>query len=766
MDANGLRFWMRANESDWTLSKELLYDRTRHALRLSDLASGRVWPGDDASAAPIISKAPQTIDAFDRIAFAEFAAGAGNVKGMRSGGDPAAAKVIFTSAEQVTDIAVGAGAILYIATTTHVWLQDMHFNSLQRWKALTAADATGLKPFRLAADPEGGCWVLCQDGVLARVSGEPLPDLATERFATEPIRPVREDPKPPTMAPWFGAPVIAVGEKPVAICYSAANGVAIVAQAQNADAKLYLPLQGRTVTLTGMKFPTSAKWLDQGVLALLYPGATEAAIFDINRGFLMDLYPLNGPKQPVNEPFLQTFDGSPMYLRNGLPRRLEQVSLPSLATHGSAASSQPLDSGNSSTTWHRLYLEACIPPHCSIRVSAAASQSPDPATVAEWSDHYFGRRIRGAPSGTWLLEASEVPFQSGMLQCPSEVDRSGLFTVLLQRTGHRVSALRGRYLHLRVELNGSHQATPEIAALRAYGSRFSYLERYLPELYHETEFGPDADAPSQHTTAPDFLDRFLCIIESLLTPIEDRVASAYLLTNPQSTRDQDLDWLAGWLGVTFDPALPFARKRAWLTSAAEMSRWRGTLRGLGLALEAATGGGVSSGAIVIVENYRLRRVLATILGVDLTDYNDPLLPGADYGGNSIVGPTLTLGDEFQRAFLALFDGSLKVSAQEQAAINALFDNLAWRVTVLVHQDVTPQDLGLIRRVAGREAPAHVELTVATASLPFLAGLSSLIGVDTYLGPKPQPGPIRVGETRVGVWDVVQQPGSLDPAFEG
>jgi len=250
-----------------------------------------------------------------------------------------------------------------------------------------------------------------------------------------------------------------------------------------------------------------------------------------------------------------------------------------------------------------------------------------------------------------------------MLPCPSEVDRCGLFTVLLQRTGHKVSSLRGRYLHLRVELNGSHQATPEIAALRAYGSRFSYLERYLPELYRETEFGPDAEARSPRTTASDFLNRFLCLIESVLTPIEDRVANAYLLTNPNSMRDQELDWLGQWLGITFDPGLSPARKRAWLKSASAMARWRGTRHGLELALEAATGGGVSSGAIVIVENYRLRRVLATILGVDLTNYNDPLLPGADYGGNSIVGPTLTLGDEFQRAFLALFDASFKVTSQ-------------------------------------------------------------------------------------------------------
>ena len=132
------------------------------------------------------------------------------------------------------------------------------------------------------------------------------------------------------------------------------------------------------------------------------------------------------------------------------------------------------------------------------------------------------------------------------------------------------------------------------------------------------------------------------------------------------------------------------------------------------------------GEIVLLEHFRLRRLLATLLGVDLAEENDPLLPGLHQSGNSIVGDTLILSDTETVELLALFREEVATAA-ENAAVIEFLGRLAHRATVLVHQTVTPQDLGLIRRIAELEAPAHVEVRVATATWPLLVGIASLVG---------------------------------------
>ena len=200
-----------------------------------------------------------------------------------------------------------------------------------------------------------------------------------------------------------------------------------------------------------------------------------------------------------------------------------------------------------------------------------------------------------------------------------------------------VRALQGRFLAVRLELFGDGQAGPQIAALRAYGPRFSYRDRYLPELYRETADGAAVGPPS----GPDFLDRFLALFESVLTPLEDQVAASWRLTAPNAAPAEALDWLAGWIGLSLEPGLAEHQRRRMIRQATALYRRRGTLAGLAGMLDVVTDDGVRRGELVIVEQFRLRRTLATILGADLADEDDPLTRGVAISGNSYsVAPSI------------------------------------------------------------------------------------------------------------------------------
>jgi len=413
--------------------------------------------------------------------------------------------------------------------------------------------------------------------------------------------------------------------------------------------------------------------------------------------------------------------------------------------------------------------------------------------------------------------------------------------VLVQNSRQRVRSVSGRYLWLRLVLHGDGRVGPEIAALRAWASRFSYADEYLPRLYRESLFGDEASAPGERlggieralsplldaggppsaslrarlallpvvvgeqallhveqsgqawllrdgtaawrlmrepsaigvyrpqATPADFNARLLANFESVLTPLEDRVAAAHLFSNPASVPEPHLDWLASWIGVAFDAALPAACRRDWLRAAPDLARRHGSRDGLRLALDIATGGAVRSGAVVVVEDFRLRRILATLLGVDWVDENDPLLPGLQVSGNSVVGDTLFVGDAPRAELLALFGDAATTSTEtagEDDAVRAFDARLAHRATVLVHQALPAQDLALIRRIARLEAPAHVLLRVLPASWPLLVGVSSLVGVDTFLAPPRQPRQAEVQRSVLGGGDVLQVQPLLDPRLSG
>jgi phage tail-like protein len=243
--------------------------------------------------------------------------------------------------------------------------------------------------------------------------------------------------------------------------------------------------------------------------------------------------------------------------------------------------------------WHRLLIDACIPPETGVRVSSRAADDERELALTEWRPEP-ALYLRGGGAELPFLRRRDTTAAAG----------EGTWELLFQQA-------RGRYLQLRLELTGNGRTTPRLRALRAYYPRFSYLEHYLPAVYSE-----DAQSAS-------FLDRFLSNAEGLFTALEDRVAAAQTLFDVRSAPADGLEWLAGWLGVALDPTWDEYRRRLFIKHAPAFFLRRGTAQGvrmaLRLALDDCPGDEIFDdapaprarpGGIRIVERYTTRQTLA------------------------------------------------------------------------------------------------------------------------------------------------------------
>ena len=85
--------------------------------------------------------------------------------------------------------------------------------------------------------------------------------------------------------------------------------------------------------------------------------------------------------------------------------------------------------------------------------------------------------------------------------------------------------------------------------------------------------------------------------------------------------------------------------------------------------------------------------------------------------------------------------------------------------MFIHNRVETVNVNLVQRIVDYEKPAHVAATIQTATQPFMIGMASLLGVNTYLAPEPPPNPVVVDVSDVGRYDLVQHVPSLDPRWE-
>jgi phage tail-like protein len=389
---------------------------------------------------------------------------------------------------------------------------------------------------------------------------------------------------------------------------------------------------------------------------------------------------------------------------------------PSYALSGIAIT-RPLDSAIGDCQWHSIELRGEIPPRARVRIETLTLESDwSAATVASLPDTRWTAMTpaRNLADGRW----------DGLILSPP-----------------------GRYLWLRVTLEGKGDVTPRIALMDITYPRVS-LRRYLPAIY------------GAEPAAADFTDRLLSIFDSGFRGIErqvDRQAGLYDPTATPATssvrgRPDFLSWLAAWIGVRFDAALTVAERRRLLKAAGRLLGCTGTLPGLRqklLVLLGIDGITCCQPAIacnprcpppprpyqpppLILEHFRLRRWLAlgaARLGDTATLWGQRLVNRTWLGHKASLGGT------------ALND--CKDPARDPWHI------YAHRLTVFLPAAcaATPERRAMIERFLHAELPAHVQGFTEYVRPRLRVGIQASIGFDSVVGCWPQG--ITLGESDLG-----------------
>jgi phage tail-like protein len=193
----------------------------------------------------------------------------------------------------------------------------------------------------------------------------------------------------------------------------------------------------------------------------------------------------------------------------------------------------PIDSGMPRCRWHRVLLDADVPPGTALVVQTATT---DAAGAVPHQDDW-----RAAPAGALDFLVDQPP---------------------------------GRFLLLRVAFSGDGHRSPVLRRVRLDFPRSTSLD-HLPPVYRE------------NPRAEDFSERFLALFDTSIGALDAAIDQFPRTLDVASARSELLPWLGTFLDLAFDPAWEPQRQRAILAALPRLYRQRGTVAGLQLAIRLA-----------------------------------------------------------------------------------------------------------------------------------------------------------------------------------
>jgi phage tail-like protein len=348
---------------------------------------------------------------------------------------------------------------------------------------------------------------------------------------------------------------------------------------------------------------------------------------------------------------------------------------------------QGFDGREPGCVWHRLCVDAQIPPGTSLMVEARAA---DTAQNLKWQPWQNQPTLYRRPLG------SEIPYSNLWSQEELNQSYTGTWELLFQQT-------QGRFLQIRLTLVGNGLCTPKLRALRAHYPRFSYLKQYLPAVYQQ-----DRDSMQ-------FLENFLANPEGLFTTAEGMIAQMQYLIDVRTVPEDALDWLASWLGLLLQPAWTDYQRRLLMAHTPYFFQRRGTLPGV------------------------MQAVLLTVypeLGPKIfQDTVNQLTTTVRIVEHFLTRtrPGVAVGDPSEQEI------SASGNVQEDARVRA------HRFTVMLPTTVSPETLGLVERIVELEKPAHTAFTLKQYWRFFRVGEVRL-GLETVLELGSRAEMFRLGQT--------------------
>ncbi len=274
-----------------------------------------------------------------------------------------------------------------------------------------------------------------------------------------------------------------------------------------------------------------------------------------------------------------------------------------------------LDSTLLGCVWHRVFLDACVPPGTALRVEARTAEDLPPPSLRRPARPPAD--LAGlAPEPAWppllSLEADDTEDWVALPQLDTRDGQTDIPFGALQDGWSTLEGLipcpPGRYLVLRVYLTGTARRSPRLGALRATHPRPSLLD-HLPAYWRDD------------TATSDPTERALALFEGWVTELDARITALPRLFDPRTVPEGAMDWLSGFVALALDPRVGVDVRRQLLTEVRPLYTARGTRPGLERLLSI-----LAEAPVQIIEAFRTRR-----------------RTGAT-AGESSIGPGLQLGD--------------------------------------------------------------------------------------------------------------------------